>query len=101
MPRRTERTPEEILAQDIKGMGDSKILVEQLVDAEVTAQQDLDTIYRNYRHLEIMLQRDNIAASDLDAAPYQLVIDEAVAYLEAQAYVQAQLATELESLTQK
>jgi hypothetical protein len=89
MPRRTERTPEEILAQDIKGMGDSKILVEQLVDAEVTAQQDLDTIYRNYRHLEIMLQRDNIAASDLDAAPYQLVIDEAVAYLEAQAYVQA------------
>lgn len=86
MPRRTERTPEEILAQDIKGMDDSKTLVEQLVATEVTAEQDLDTIYRNYRHLEIMLLRDNIVASDLDPALYQAVIDSATAYLEANNY---------------
>lgn len=86
MSRRTERTPEEILAQDIKGMGDSKTLVEQLLAAEVTGEQDLDTIYRNYRHLEIMLLRENVVNSDLDPAPYQAVIDSATTYLEANNY---------------
>jgi hypothetical protein len=81
MPLHSERTPEEILAQDIAGMDDSKLLLEQLLANSVTEQDDLDTIYRNYRHLEILLQRENIVASALDAAPYQVVIDSSSAYL--------------------
>jgi len=81
MRTHTRRTPEEVLAQDIKGMDDSKALVEQLLNDEVTGENDLQTIHRNYRHLEILLVRENIIASDLDAAPYQAVIDAATDYL--------------------
>jgi hypothetical protein len=87
MPSPTLLTEQERLSLDISGMNDSKNLIENLLSKEVSDGESLFTIYRNYRHLEIVSVRDNVVQSGTDTAPYLVVVNQAKQYLESKSFV--------------
>lgn len=58
--KREELTEEQKTERQISAMGDSVDLINRLIAEGKHTEQVHDTIERNYRHLEIMLDKDNI-----------------------------------------
>lgn len=82
MRPRTPLTPAQQLTKDLAAMNDSKLLVERLINETATSEDDVDTLGRNYRHLEIMLQRENILESGEDLTLFEVVVNQAKSYIE-------------------
>lgn len=74
-------TPEQMLDKTFDGIEDSVHLIEMLILGQKVAQRDIDTIYRNYRHIEFVLRRDEVKASGRDLSPYQAAIETAKTYI--------------------
>lgn len=83
MPRNTrvELTPEEELAKHISAMHDSVTLINSIVSGDASDEETLDRVYRNYRHLEIMLARPEIAESNEDLSAFNAAITAGTAYI--------------------
>lgn len=83
MPRtnRQEETTEQQALRHVNAMHDSVNLINQLLADEVTDQDNLETISRNYQHLEIMLGKAIVSESDLDLSAFEPCIAAATAYL--------------------
>jgi hypothetical protein len=65
-----ELTEAEKLDRQISAMGDSVGLINRLISEGKHTQQVHDTIERNYRHLEIMLDKDHIKNSEQDLTSF-------------------------------
>jgi hypothetical protein len=72
-----EKTPEEQLAQDLKALGDSVWLIEKTLALVDKADDDLDIISRNVKHIEIMLVKEHILTSGADLKPFEAVVAKA------------------------
>jgi hypothetical protein len=77
-----QETPEEALARQLSAMNDSVNLINEYIAAAVTSEEDVDTISRNYRHLEIMLAKEDIQSSEADLSVYTSCVDAAKAYID-------------------
>ena len=66
---------EEQIAKSVEALGHSVDLINKLIEAGNKTDEDIDTITRNYQHLEIMLAKDYIqaAGSDLSASEAAIV----------------------------
>ena len=60
MPIKVELTEEQKVQKQISAMGDSVNLINRLIAGDKHTQQVHDTIDRNVRHLELMLDKDHI-----------------------------------------
>jgi hypothetical protein len=69
-----ERTPEEQAAQDIKALGDSVSVIEELLALTDKTDDDLATIARNVEHIELMLGKEHIAESGADLKPFEAIV---------------------------
>jgi hypothetical protein len=69
-----ERTPEEQTAQDIKALGDSVSVIEELLDLSEKTDDDLATIARNVEHIELMLGKEHIIESGADLKPFEAIV---------------------------
>lgn len=69
MPKREELTEAQKVERQISAMGDSVDLINKLIAEGKHTEQVHDTVERNFRHLEIMLEKDQIknAGQDLSA----------------------------------
>ena len=56
--------------QNIKALGDSVIVIDQMLAVDEPTEDDLDTLDRNVRHIEIMLAKDHIKNSGEDLAAF-------------------------------
>lgn len=63
-------TPEQV-QQDIKALGDSVSLIEQLVAEGEHSEEIHSTISRNTRHIRIMLDKTYIQESDADLQVFE------------------------------
>ena len=83
MPRtqQTRPTSEEILAKQLSALNDSINLVNSLIATDASDNENLDRIYRNYRHLEIMLAKPEIAGSGTDFTNANAAISNGPAYI--------------------
>lgn len=79
--RHTDLTPEQIYTKDISAMDDSVNLINEIIAGNLVDQESLDTISRNYRHLQIMLERPNILTGSEDLSRFQACINTAEAYV--------------------
>lgn len=57
--------------QDIKALGDSVTVIDNMLAMDNLTDDDLDTLDRNVRHIEIMLAKDHIANSDKDLKVFE------------------------------
>jgi hypothetical protein len=69
-----ERTPEEQAAQDLKALGDSVSVIEELLALTDKTDDDLATIARNVEHIELMLGKEHIAESGADLKPFEAIV---------------------------
>lgn len=72
-----EKTPEEI-AQDIKALGDSVVVIDAILAGEHSfedADDAADALDRNVRHIEIMLAKDHIKDSGEDLTAFQDAVE--------------------------
>jgi hypothetical protein len=72
-----ERTPEEQTAQDLKALGDSVAVIEELLDLTEKTDDDLATIARNVEHIELMLGKEHITQSGADLKPFEAILAKA------------------------
>lgn len=75
-----ELTEEQKVARQISAMGDSVDLINKLIAEGKHTEQVHDTIERNYRHLEIMLEKDHIKNSGQDLTSFTAAIAAGKAY---------------------
>jgi hypothetical protein len=66
MEEETDRT-----GQDIKALGDSVTVIDAVLALDTKTEEDLDTLDRNVRHIEIMLAKDHIKESGADLKPFE------------------------------
>ena len=66
-----ELTEEQKTQRQISAMGDSLNLINELITKGQHTQEVHDTIDRNYRHLELMLGKDNIKKSGSDLKAFE------------------------------
>lgn len=78
-----ELTEAQKVEKQISAMGDSVNLINKLIAEGKHTQQVHDTITRNYRHLEIMLDKDQIKNSGTDLKVFTDVIAAAKEYIKA------------------
>ena len=57
--------------QDIKALGDSVTVIDQMLAIDEPTEEDLDTLDRNVRHIEIMLAKDHIKNSGKNLKPFK------------------------------
>lgn len=57
---------EDRTAQDIKALGDSVVVIDQVLAGEYDYDEPMDALDRNVRHIEIMLDKDHIKDSGED-----------------------------------
>ena len=69
-----ENTPEEQAAQDLKALGDSVSVIEELLALTDKTDDDLATIARNVEHIELMLGKEHIAESGADLKPFEAIV---------------------------
>lgn len=74
MPNREELTEEQKTQKQISAMGDSVWLINKLIDESGHSEDIHDTIDRNVRHLEIMLEKTRIQNSGSDLTSFQNAI---------------------------
>lgn len=82
MPRREELTEQQKVQRQISAMGDSVSLINRLIAEGKHTEQVHDAIQRNYRHLEIMLDKDIIKNSGEDLTPFTDAIAIGKEYIE-------------------
>ena len=70
MPKREELTEAQKTERQISAMGDSVNLINKLISEGKHKEQIHDTIERNFRHLEIMLDKDSIKNSGVSLTPF-------------------------------
>ena len=58
-------------AQDIKALGDSVSVIDEMLALETRTEEDNDTLKRNVDHIEIMLAKDHIKNSGADLKPFK------------------------------
>jgi hypothetical protein len=75
-------TEEQRLQKQISAMFDSVNLINKLIEEGEHTDQIHDNIDRNFRHLEIMLEKDNIKNSDVDLTPFEDAIIAGKEYVE-------------------
>jgi hypothetical protein len=81
MPKREELTKTQKIERQISGMGDSVSLINRLIAEGEHTEKVHDAIQRNYRHLEIMLDKDDIKNSDEDLTPFTDAITAGKAFI--------------------
>ena len=57
--------------QDIKALGDSVTVIDEMLAIDDPTQDDLDALDRNVRHIEIMLAKDRIKNSGKKLKPFE------------------------------
>ena len=67
--------------EHIAGLQASKDLITKLIFDDVKTQEELDTMDRNVRHLEIMMAMDHIKNSGTDLAPYAAAVQAGKSWL--------------------
>lgn len=82
MPIKVELTEEQKVQKQISAMGDSVNLINKLISEGKHKEQVHDAIQRNYRHLEIMLDKDSIKNSGEDLTPFTDAIAAGKEYIE-------------------
>jgi hypothetical protein len=60
--------------QDIKALGDSVAVIDAVLALDTKTEEDLDTLDRNVRHIEIMLAKDHIKKSGADLKPFESAV---------------------------
>ena len=65
------QTEEERTAQDIIALGHSLSVIAEIVAFDLLKEQELNRLSRNVRHLEIMLEQENILSSGIELTPFQ------------------------------
>ena len=70
-----ENTPEQVQSQ-ISAMGDSVTLIDQKISGTFNV-EDWDTVDRNVRHLEIMLEKEHIIGSGSDLSVFSDIVSRA------------------------
>ena len=81
MPKREELSPEQKTQKQIDAMGDSVDLINNLINEGKHTQQVHDTIDRNVRHLEIMLDKDSIKNSGTSLKSFKDAIKSGTNYI--------------------
>lgn len=82
MPRFLEElTEEQKVQRHISAMDDSLNLINRLIEEGVVTDNVCDNIERNYRHLEIMLEKDMIQNSGENLTRFQTVITQAKTFI--------------------
>jgi hypothetical protein len=56
--------------QDIKALGDSVAVIDEVLALETPGEEALDALDRNVRHIEIMLDKDHIKDSGEDLTEF-------------------------------
>ena len=74
MPIQSELTEEQKTQRQINAMGDSVWLINKLIGEAAHSQEIHDTIDRNVRHLEIMLEKEHIQNSGSDLSSFETAI---------------------------
>lgn len=81
MPRREELTEAQKTQRQISAMGDSVDLINRLIAQGKHTEQAHDTVDRNVRHLEIMLDKDHIKNSGSPLTSFETAITAGKAYI--------------------
>ena len=70
--------------QDIKALGDSVTVIDEMLAIDDPTEDDLDTLDRNVRHIEIMLAKDHIQNSGEDLTVFEDAVGRGREVLEAE-----------------
>jgi hypothetical protein len=76
-----ERTQEQITAQDIKALGDSVSVINQLVNVATLSDQQKKFLKANVDHISLMLSKEHIIAYSGDKTEFTDAIDAGAAKL--------------------
>ena len=75
MPERETRTEEQKTAQQISAMNDSVYIIDKLIEEGNHTKRAHDNIDRNVRHLELMINQNNITNSGNDLTVFNDTIE--------------------------
>lgn len=67
--------------QDILALWDSVSVINEIIANDIHDEELDGTVRRNYQHLEIMINRQNIIDSGTDLTPFEECISQAKAWL--------------------
>ena len=82
MPNLFDEAPDaQTVQRHISAMGDSVYLINKLISEGVHSESIHDTVDRNTRHLQIMLDKDYIQNSGTDLTVFQTAIDNGNAFI--------------------
>lgn len=79
--QREELTAEQKVQRQISAMGDSAWLINKLIAEDVHTNEIHDTIDRNVRHLEIMLEKPEIQNSGSSLTAFNTAITDGKAFI--------------------
>jgi hypothetical protein len=83
MPILEQLTEEQKTQRQLSAMGDSVWLINKLIGEATHSQEVHDTIDRNVRHLEIMLEKEHIRNSGSDLTSFETAITDGKAFIAA------------------
>jgi hypothetical protein len=82
MPERETRTEEQKTAQQISAMNDSVYIIDKLIVEGNHTKRAHDNIDRNIRHLELMINQNNIKNSGNDLTVFENTIEEGKVFID-------------------